>query len=500
MRTHLSKLVAFLTSTIALLVFLYIGLYANTTLAETSFISNLPAGYQTYPGRFIIGKSCSCSSVGLSGAPPGPPPCETSFCFGSSYTRYGWIATNAEGIRATYCDQAKQEGRPIPPCFMLDGDDAVVISGSMSPVQDLTYYSFTLYQTFTYDPNYPQSNYAGIEASVNLPLNKVNLKVGSNGKYAVIITANTRTLTLVKQALRASGVPDAITNTYLVPASITTASTMNYPDALAFSIRLTSQSESEKQKLNTFVQQTIPNTAVIFIKGPGIGGDVTFDDLPKWEETLQANYVEYTTGLDQNLKVLERAITRKYTQQGYSLKARLPEKLLHINADACRTYHGRCVFDTPDAVYSSFSCDFAPIRRNDNCVINLQQNNKDIVMILGIDHTRVGNQTLSAYFSGESQITSGSKDGTFSYIGLYTQGSASQYVPRKTARNLYALKIARDCGSELYCAAIPYLDLEGTQNKTGFYIVGRNYLDKATGSGPNPANLVPGVLLWFTKS
>ncbi|HEY9710403.1 MAG TPA: hypothetical protein V6D48_19505 [Oculatellaceae cyanobacterium] len=497
MRTYLGKLIAFLTGTVALLVFLYIGLYADTTIAQTSFISNLPAGYQTYPGRFIMGKSCSCSSVGISGAPPGPPPCETSFCFGSSYTRYGWITTNTEGIRATYCDQARQEGRPIPPCFLLDGDDAVVISGSMSPIQDLTYYSFTLYQGFTYDPNY-RSNYAAIQASVNLPLNQINLKKGNNGKYALIITANTRTLSIVKRALRISGVPDAIINTYLVPASITTASTLDYPDPLAFSLRLTSQSETEKQNLNTFVQQTIPDTTVIFIKGPGIGGNVTFDDLPKWEETLKANYVEYTTGLDQNLKSLETAVTRNYIQKGYTLKARIPEKLLHVDADACRINHSGCVFDSPDAIYSSFPCDFAPTKRNNNCGIDLQENNKDVLMLLGIDHTLVGNKTLAAYFSGESQKTPGTQDGMFSYIGLYTQGSANQYLPRRKASNLYALKITRDCGSELYCAAIPYLG--DTRNKTGFYIVGRNYLDKATGSGPNPANLVPSVLLWFTKS
>jgi hypothetical protein len=103
--------------------------------------------------------------------------------------------------------------------------------------------------------------------------------------------------------------------------------------------------------------------------------------------------------------------------------------------------------------------------------------------------------------SFESKEDTGSLDGTFSFVGLYTQGSAQQYIASHNSANLYAVKIARSCGSgELYCAAVPYLGDTGTPEKTGFFILGRTYLGKLTATAPNPGNLVPATLLWFTKS
>lgn len=497
MKVNSRKPISWASIIVASIVFTWIGFYSTPTTAQVSFIKSLPAGYTAYSSQFNVGKFCSCSIAGISGAPPGPPPCNTSFCFGSSNTRYAWIATREAGIRGRGCDESRTPGRALPPCFQLDGDDAIVISGSISPMENVTYYSFTLYQVLNYNSDFP-SNYATLQSSVNLGLNKSNFKKGSNGKYIIIVAANTNTLNVIQQSLRASGVPDAIVNTYLFPASIATATSLDYPDQLAFTLRITPQGETEKQQVNTFLQQTIPATKVIFIKGPGTTGDITFDQLPEWNDTLRANTVEYATGLDRNLKELEATITRRFSRQGYSLKVRLPEKLLHVDANACRTDVTGCVFDSPDALYSSFPCDFAPTLRNANCEIDLKPNNQDVLMLIGVDHTLAGDKTLASYFSVESQRTTGSQDGTFSYLGLYTRGSAKQYLSGGKAANLYAVKITRNCGNESACVAIPY---EGdTLKRSGFFIVGRTYLDKVTASAPNPANLVPAVLLWFTKS
>lgn len=123
-------------------------------------------------------------------------------------------------------------------------------------------------------------------------------------------------------------------------------------------------------------------------------------------------------------------------------------------------------------------------------------------MLLGVNHSLVGGKTLATYISQESRTSdSNSQDGTFTFVGLYTRGSANQYLTRRNRRkdsNLYAIKIARNCGSSLYCAAVPYLG--GTPENTGFYLTGRIYLDKVTKSASNPANLVPSILLWLTKN
>lgn len=500
MKTKFGKLISFITViAVAIFICTSIIITSDKTAAQPSFVGSLPAGYTAYPGQLKMGKSCTCATGGITGAPSAGPLCETSGCFGSSRTRYGWLTTNTPGIQSTVCNQLSRAILPLPPCFQLDGDDAVVISGSISPLQNLSYYSFNLYESLTYDNQYP-SNYAALQRSVNLGFNNVTLKKGTNGKYIIIVSANTNTVNVVKDALRATGVPDQIMNTYLVPASVTNVGNASYPDQLSLSLRLSFQSETERQNINTFTQQSAPGTAVLFIKGPGIDGDITEDTLPKWEDTLRANNIEYSTGLDQKLKALEQAVISIYTRQGYSLKARIPENLLHVDPIFCSTEGKTCVYDSPDALYSSFPCDFSPsVLRNSNCEIDLgPANSNDVVMWLGVDHTLVGDKTLASYFSAESQTFIGSNDEKFSLVGLYTQGSANQYLQRQQADKLYAVKITRSCNNTPYCVAVPYL---GTgSNETGFVIVGRIYLDKATGSGPNPANLIPATLLWLTKS
>lgn len=496
---HLQKrLISVVVFSLSLFIVISSVFYSKTTTAQSSFVGSLPPGFISYPGQLAMGKSCSCATGGISGAPAPAPPCGTTVCFGSSSTRYGFILTRTDGINSTACDQIRSQTPSLPPCFQLDGDDAVVISGSISPLQNLSYYGFTLYQSLTYNNNF-KSNYAAIQSSVGLSLNKWNLKLGSNGKYIVIFTASNRTLNVIKRALQSSGVPNAIINHYPVPANVANLGKVDFSDQLTLQLRLTAQSPEEKQQVNTFVQQSAPETKVIFIKGPGENGDITFENTPKWEDTLRSNTIEYKIGLDRQLALLERSVINTYARQGYTIKARLTESLLHVDTKECRDSSIACVYDSPDALYSSFPCDFSPSDlRSRNCFIQLEQTSDDVLILLGINHTLVADKTLASYFSDESRTGAGSKDGTFSFVGLYTQDSAKQYWPRSKGENLYAVKITRDCGNSPYCASVPFLG--NTSDPTGFYIVGRTYLDKATASGPNPANLIPAVLLWFSKS
>lgn len=497
---HLQKkLISVLACILALFIVISGVLYAKTTTAQTTFIGSLPPGYTTYPGQLAMGKSCSCATGGISGAPAPAPPCGTLVCYGSSSTRYGFISTKAEGINSTACKQLSTRKVILPPCFQLDGDDAIVISGSMSPVQNLSYYGFTLYQSLTYNSNFPR-NFAAIQSSVGTNLNSANFKLGSNGRYIVIFTASTRTLNVIKRGLQSIGVPNAIINHYPIPNTVANLGKIDYPDQLTLQLRLIAQSPEEKQQVNAFVQQTAPETKVIFIKAPKADGDITFDDIPAWEDTLRSNPIEYQMGLDRQLALLERAVTNTYAREGYSVKARLTENVIHVDTKECReTASVGCVYDSPDAIYSSFPCDFSPAYiRNKNCYIKLEQTSDDVLMLLGVDHTLVGDKTLAAYFANESKIGIASKDGTFSFVGLYTQGSAQQYLSGNQGNNLYAVKITRDCGDSSYCVSVPFLGNPAA--KTGFYIVGRTYLDKVTASSPNPANLIPAVLLWLSKS
>lgn len=468
------------------------------TANSGSFVENLPPNYTSYAGKLVMGKSCSCSSSSISGAPPGPPPCNTNPCYGSSHTRYGWVYTNVEGINSSFCDQMMETSSGVPPCFQLDGDDAIIISGTVSTIKDVPFYSFTAYQSFTYNSDF-SSNYAALGSSVGLSINNANIKKGTNGKYILIVTANTQTLDTVKNALKASGVPNSIINTYLLPASITNVGSSSYPDQLSLLLRITTQSQTERQQAETFVQQTAPETKVAFIKGPGITGDVTWDDIPKWNNQLRSTTVEYDKKFDQKLNALEQAVINSYARKGYTLKASLTQSMTHVDPQECRTTPSYCAYDSPDALYTSFPCDFAPGPLDTlGCDIQIPKDSDDVLMLVGVDHSLVYDKSLAAYLSFESKTSIGSQDGTFSFVGYYTQGSAAQYVSSTNARNLYAVKITRTCGSDPFCVTVPYQG--GTPENTGFYTLGRIYLDKVTATGSNPANLIPARLLWFTKS
>jgi|GEM_PF-2260393 len=492
------NLLYFLAILVATAIVLIALIYPTVTIAQSSFIDNLPADYTVFPGQLTMGKSCSCSTGGISGAPPPPPPCNTNPCFGSSSTRYGWITTDVADINSTYCIEKIQADKGVPPCFQLDGDDALLISGNMSAVKELTYYSFTAYQSFTYDSRF-SDNYAPTGASVNLGLNNTNLKMGGDGKYILILTASKNTLNVIKKAIRDSGAPEAIINTYLIPATMTNVGTSAYPDQLSFLVRLTSQTPEERQQVDAFVEQNSTTTKVAFIKGPGRNGDVTYDSLPKWEDELRANNVEYITGLNQKLRQLEQAVISRYVKEGYKFYASLTENMSHGDARYCSTNPTYCAYDSPDALYLTFPCSFSPSSIAElGCNIQIGKDSDSIFVLLGVDHTLVADKSLGSYFSYEAKPVAESQDGTFSFVGLHTQGSANPYLPAGEADNLYAVKIARSCGNEPYCASVPYLG--ETSENVGFNILGRVYLDKITGTAPNPGNLIPARLLWLTKN
>lgn len=498
MRINLSKLVSLLVGTATVL-----GYFSGKAAANSTFQENLPPGYQVNSGSLVVGQSCSCASFGLPGAPPPPPPCsetgtEDELCFGSSNTRYAWAYTNVAGINGQECVEKQNEDYTIGPCFQLDGDDAVVIYGK-TPEQ-ITYYSMTLYNSLSYSQSL--GDYAVTMASINLDLNNRNLKTASslpfNSNYAVIITSNTGTLKAVKSALIKSGIPDKAINSYLFPAKYANAATSANPEQLSFLFRLTTQTPQEKQRVNTFVEQTAPATKVAFIKAPGTTGDVTDSSLKRWEDNLRTDTTEYQQQLDKKLDSLQANVVNYYQQQGYTLKYNLTEKMKHSEPIECITNFTSCAYDSPNALYTTFPCDFSsfPITAL-GCGIRLEDG--DFLMLVGVDHTTVvtdSNKGLATYFSYESK---GSVDGeTFSFVGLYTQGSANRFLSSVDAANLYAIRInPYSCDNDPYCV-IAFS--KGTPQDNPFFFIGRVYLDKVTATGPNPANLIPARLLWFTKS
>ncbi|WP_315784815.1 hypothetical protein [Fischerella sp. JS2] len=494
MHINLSKLVSLLAGTAAV-----VGCLSGKATANSTFQENLPPGYQLSAGTLVVGQSCSCASFGLPGAPSAPPcaPTEGNLCFGSSNTRYAWAYTDVAGIKGEKCAEKQNEGLMIGPCFQLDGDDAVVIYGK-TPDQ-ITYYSMTLYNSLAYNPS--SSDYAITMASINLDLNNRNLQTTTsspfNSNYALVITSNTNTFNVVKNALIKSGIPAKAINSYLFPAKYANAATTTNPTQLSFLFRMTTQTAQERQRVNAFVEQTAPNTKVVFVKSPGTTGDVTDANLKRWEDNLRIDNSEYQKLLDQKLNSLQANVVSYYQQQGYTLKHTITETIKHSDPVACNENFGFCAYDSPNALYTSYTCDFSPVVTAVGCGFVLE--NGDFLMLIGVDHSTVvtdPNKGLATYFSYESKGFANGQ--TFSFVGLNTQGSANRFFSSGDGTNLFAIRInPYSCANDPYCV-IPFN--QGTPQENTFFLLGRVYLDHVTATGPNPANLIPARVLWFTKN
>jgi hypothetical protein len=86
---------------------------------------------------------------------------------------------------------------------------------------------------------------------------------------------------------------------------------------------------------------------------------------------------------------------------------------------------------------------------------------------------------------------------------LQTVGSAAPFVPDlPNPDDYFVISIARECGTESNCMVIPYDDQTGVPGLPKFgpvEITTRLYLDKLTGTAPNPANFLPARLFWIKR-
>lgn len=248
---------------------------------------------------------------------------------------------------------------------------------------------------------------------------------------------------------------------------------------------------------NIKIYENIPEPVVkaAFIKGPRQTGNVT--DVPDWTETLRNNPVELS--LSSNLDTLQQRVLNTYAQQGYALKQTLTEEIRRVDSDLARANDEFGAYDSPDANYTSFrGGEEDPVLGS---IIRFESDD-DILIIIGADHTITGDDTNATYWSYESKSVGRSKPETFSFTNRYTINSATQFLSPEVAQDLFAVKITR---SNIFGAGQPYtvnipFQPGTTAQQNQFSLVGRIYLDKVTGSAPNPANILPSRILWLTKN
>ncbi|MEC4986409.1 MAG: hypothetical protein SAJ37_22650 [Oscillatoria sp. PMC 1068.18] len=266
--------------------------------------------------------------------------------------------------------------------------------------------------------------------------------------------------------------------------------------------------ESFFSNLKVYEQVPDPKVKVVFVEGAGITGNITDEDIPKWEENLRQNSIEFDLKLDQRLEQLEDNVIDYYEEQGYRLKEILTEEMRHIDPEESRDSLSFAAYDAPDALYTKFTGGSEAGPFEFGSVITLE-NPDDILMVLGVDHSAVGDGSLATYFSYETKSYAYFNPQTreieqplpSSFAGFYTQGSAETYLPEFLADNLFAVKIISSNefgGGEPYTVNVPISE-DVPLKARRFSVVGRVYLDEVTGTAPNPENFIPTRILWLEK-
>jgi hypothetical protein len=451
--------------------------YQSGSSAETA-----PPGYTIYPARKVWFLAAT------------EPPQEFSRSFHRNHpnTLYGGVKIPDEDW----------DGMPYSEVFQLDGDDVIAIYGVTPP--QITYYSFTMNEMAEYSETL--GDYTETSSSIGLSINQANIGtlLGKqfNDFFVLLIAADFGAAELIRNWFLTSGVPEDAINVLYVPNRFTRQGSVT-PSYLCLLTRLTFRNEGEKRTIFDYIERNPPPISGLFFDGPGGAGDVEDDDLMKWEDTLRSDDSEWDAGMDAQLEILVERVREHYEASGLVVAKEGRENLFHAVSERCRQFQFACHFDAPDAVYTQTLCQTGNGEALEPCQWVLP-NDQDLIAIAGIYHHRFGGGDLATYFS-YAATRRVDKQGVAAVVDVEFAGSAVPFledIPGIEPSDFFVITISRDCGdNESTCIKVPYPSpgsgVPGVPRLSSFGIATRVYLDKITGSAPNPESLVPARLLLF---
>jgi hypothetical protein len=441
------------------------------------------AGYSISPGQVVW------YPAGLTPPPEGIPQPESLYV-NNPLTVYG-------GVRLP----VGPDGGGLSDVYTLDGDAAVAFYGLTPP--PLTYYSFTMNEFARQNPTTGKS--VQTNSSVALSINNANISTGEGhpfgAHFVVIIAAQRAAAQRAGDFFLRQGVPPASINTILFPHRFTKQSASPAP-TLNVMNRMTYRTRAEYDAMVAYIEQPTPAMNALHFKGRGTAGDVQDSDLPRWETLLRDDRSELAAEAVAGLNLLATRVQQHYLDLGYQLVEQAAEILHHIDPQtACRDLWTTCNYDAPDALYGRFYC-----QRGDNpepqlCTGVMPDDNRRAV-IVGLNHHRFGQDNLMTYYSyAVTRLTD--LQGIATLSDLQTHGSAASFMgDQPSPDDYFVISLARDCGTEPHCMQIPYDDQPGVPGLTKFgkvEITTRIYLDKFTGTAPNPLNFQSARLFWIRR-
>lgn len=394
------------------------------------------------------------------------------------------------------------DGTAMSDVFQLNGDDVIAMYGTTPPA--LTYYSITMNEFARYRPD--TGKMVKTNSSVALSINNANIGTTQgrpfDANFVLIIAAQRAAAQNARDFFLAQGVPAGSINTILYPHRFTRQSNTTTPPTLNVLSRLTFRTQAEEDAMKAYIGRPIPAMGALYFKGSGTAGDVEDSELVPWENQLRIDTSEFGADTVAGLDLLTQRVQAHFAGLGYQVLAQATEVNHHIDPQLnCRDLYKTCNYDAPDALYGRFFCQRGGATEPQLCTGVLPDANRRAV-IVGLNHHRFGQDKLMTYYSyAVTRITD--LQGIATLSDLQVEGSAAQFLPDlPNADDFFVLSLSRDCGQEQFCMQIPYNDdpdVPGLPTFGPVEITTRLYLDKVTGTAPNPANFLPARLFWLKR-
>jgi hypothetical protein len=354
--------------------------------------------------------------------------------------------------------------------WQLNPDEAVVVVTKTPP--KCVYFSYCGFIFYKYYEKEQQRKW--VWTSFNDPLNNLTIKTTGtpNGipgdpfdqDTIIIITADKGTDQRIRSILEATGYPQDIINTYVIPSSMVKLGTGPDYDSIVFGQRMalfTDQQAGEKYantitaalKITPRTQSKLDAFPSPLLRVRGTG-KTEIDYYPVLGELRKAILAKYS-----GLAASELG-TSVWLAESYDAV----QRELYVAGESRDTVYLRS---------ETFTLGNGP---------------NEFIIVYGVNHAASGKATYSnCTFYGEAAW-----NGVTSIYNTEFEGTATQYLPNNPlAKYLYVCKFARGCDTQTACKAVPTgPKAHGVELDEAAFIGVRAYMEPTTRVGPAETELL----------
>jgi len=381
----------------------------------------------------------------------------------------------------------------VSPIWNLGPDEAVVFVGRTPP--ECRYFSYDhslMDRTYGNETRWIWANLADtVNSAVINTEGTPNGLAGNpfNQTTVIVATADRGIDQRVRAAALLAGYSGDIFNTQVFPSAMLNMGLENDSDTFAIVLRPALYKDIKAG--NDYLNNT---PATVFRITPN---QSTKLDPYNYPELRVRGTGKTEFDLTDDLEDLKMAILNKYS----GLKAtELPVSQIvpvgsdgiqrEIDAigpdnDAAYLWTENQTVSSPTPHFPNLSLYYSFVR---NPPITLGNDTNEFIIVYGVNHVATGKATYSNFGVFGADVW----NGVGSVNDVDFNGTAEEYLPdNPNAKYLYVYKVARNCAGDLHCFEVPYgPGGYGINPNQPVFIFWRNYLEKATKTGPSYSEIV----------